>query len=279
MKVSRLTLALLAFWAIGAAPAAPAKLSAFHFNLVEMAKQRGITLEEAARAAQSWGITGVELWFGADESATGAGARLVAAGLKPVSVVLIQDFVHTNDVGRAERALAYARRVGAPHVMVVPGSCREGEDRAAAWRALRPNLEDFLRRATRAGIRVGIEAADPGNAVLRSRRDLREAFAALPTLGHVLDTGNCAPWNDDLLESIAEFRPRIRHVHVKDRSAEDFRKAVPAGTGTIPVREAVADLVRGGYDGWITVECFGSTNVWEDLSRSAAYVRRCASVR
>ena len=53
-----------------------------------------------------------------------------------------------------------------------------------------------------------------------------------------------------------EFREKVMHVHVKHSGAE-------------PTRRAVGELVRTGYDGWLTIECFGSTNMWDDVRCAA----------
>ena len=85
----------------------------------------------------------------------------------------------------------------------------------------------------------------------------------------MLDTGNYLFWTNDVLRAQREFASRIRHVHVKDRAKDDVTRSVAAGTGIIPVKEVLAGLRSANYNGWLTVECFGSTNMWDDVRRSA----------
>lgn len=245
-------------------------LAVFHLHLVEMAKQRQVPLETVAREAQSWGVSGVDLWF---ENGEAEGARLLAAGMKPASVVVFMDLAHTNDVRRTERAVAYARRCGSPRIMLVPGFLRKDEDRDAAWPTVKGNLREFLVRAEKAGLTVDVEDFDSQWIVFGSRAHLRRAFAEFPSLGHVLDTGNYDSWKDDVLAAQEEFAGRIRHVHIKDRGKDRPTVSVAAGTGTVPVREIVRRLVTSGYANWMTMECFGSTNMTADIKASADYLR------
>ena len=245
-------------------------LSVFHVHLVEMARQRGVPLKTAAEAVKSWGIDGVDLWYDHHES---AGEELLSYGLKPATVIAFMDLAGTNDTGRADRIIAYTRRIGSPRIMLVPGFFPKEVSRDAAWRTAKPRLADFLARAAKAGLEVNFEDFDSERVLVGSQAHVRDALADFPSLGHVLDTGNYLFWHDDVLSACDEFLPRIRHVHLKDRDKNAPVKSVAAGTGSIPMREILRRLKRGGYAGWLTLECFGSTNMWEDIRRSAKNVR------
>ncbi len=267
--------AVLAFaCAISAADAASPvrpKLSVFQMHVEEMARQRGVPVEEAVRAVRDWGVTGADLWFAPEQLASNA--KMLSGGLVPATLVVGMDLAHTNDIARRDAAIAYAKRVGSPRIMLVPGHLREGEDRDTAWAAMKPNLADFLRCAEKAGIGVDLEDFD-GHTVVGSRVHLRRAFAAFPSFGHALDTGNYHYWQEDVLAAQREFADRVRHVHVKDRAADDPTRSVAAGTGIVPVRKILAHLDEAGYAGWLTIECFGSTNMWDDVRDSAAFLTR-----
>ncbi|MBQ8061609.1 MAG: sugar phosphate isomerase/epimerase [Bacteroidales bacterium] len=43
---------------------------------------------------------------------------------------------------------------------------------------------------------------------------------------------------------------------------------MPIGTGCIPIREIITELSSSGYQGWFTVEQFGSRNMLEDSRTS-----------
>lgn len=91
-----------------------------------------------------------------------------------------------------------------------------------------------------------------------------------PAVGLLLDTGHAFAAGYDYATLIAEFGPRINHIHLKDVRADvladvrardcSFNAAVRAGMFTIPGDGAVdyAPLARflaeGGYAGWLLVE-------------------------
>ena len=246
------------------------KVSVFHVHLVEMAKERDISLEDVVREVVSWGVTGVDLWFGNQES---EGRRLLSAGMRPSSVIVFMDYARTNDCERAERAIAYAKSCRSPLIMLVPGFLREGQTRESAWSMVREGIGDFLARAERAGIRVAVEDFDSRQAIVGSRAHLRRLLAGFPRLGHVLDTGNYVFWGDNVLDAQDEFAARIKHVHVKDRDCADKTASVAAGRGVIPIRQVIQRLLMVGYDGWLSIECFGSADMMRDLRFSAEFIR------
>lgn len=243
------------------------KISVFERHVVEMARQRGVSVDEAVKAVRSWGIEGADLWFSEEEKP--GNERMLAGGLKAATLIVFMDLAHTNDTARIDAAIAYAKNVGSPRLMLVPGFVKKDENREIAREKMKPNLTDFIQRAEKAELTVDIEDFDASDILVGSQDDLRKTFAAFPKLGHVLDTGNYLFWTNDVLKAQREFAPRIRHVHVKDRAKEDWTRSVAAGTGIIPVRQVVRDLVKTGYGGWLTVECFCSTNMWDDVRISA----------
>ncbi|RIQ20610.1 hydroxypyruvate isomerase family protein [Jiangella rhizosphaerae] len=68
-------------------------------------------------------------------------------------------------------------------------------------------------------------------------------------LGLLLDVYHLAVNGDDVAAAIERFRDRIAHVQLADAPG----RGAP-GTGTLPLRAWVDDLVAGGYDGWMALE-------------------------
>ena len=102
---------------------------------------------------------------------------------------------------------------------------------------------------------------------------LDRLFAASAKLGHAFDTGNYLYCGEDVLPALEHFRDRIGHVHLKDRRAKSDAASVPVGAGIVPVDEVVAKLLESGYDGWFTVEQYGSAQMLEDAAVSIRNVR------
>lgn len=274
MKNKMTTGLIFGVCALGLALACPGadrpRLSVFHNHIADMAKDRGISIAEAVKVAQSWGIEGVDVFDAFDK---GESAEILNAGMLPSTFVLSVDFAHSADSNKVEKALAFVRDRKCPRIMLVPGYLNPGEDRDSAWQTTLPRIRSLVRRAGELGVKVELEDFDDRNAVVGSAEHLRRAFAAVPELGHVFDTGNYDLWGDDARAVMREFRPRIGHVHVKDLSRDGTPRSVAAGTGRLPIRELVSELAKGGYRGWLTIECFGSPDIGRDVETAAAFLR------
>jgi inosose dehydratase len=89
-------------------------------------------------------------------------------------------------------------------------------------------------------------------------------------IGLCLDTGHFAYAGDDPLEMLRRYRDRVWHVHFKDCDGPTVERAkvegwdyVTAirngifcgiGEGSVDHAGFLAELVSGGYEGWIVVE-------------------------
>ena len=70
------------------------------------------------------------------------------------------------------------------------------------------------------------------------------------------------------MTQFGHFRKQIGHVHLKDRTAPYDMTCVPAGDGCIPMGEIIGKLKESGYEGWYTVEQYGSRKMLEDSRTS-----------
>jgi hydroxypyruvate isomerase len=68
-------------------------------------------------------------------------------------------------------------------------------------------------------------------------------------LGLLLDVYHLAVNGDDVPAAIAAHRDRIAHVQIADAPGRD-----QPGTGELPIADWTADLLAGGYDGWLGLE-------------------------
>ena len=270
-KLSKMTFLSLCAVVLSVSVQAAPRLSVFHDHIAKMAEQEKIPLADAVRSVRALGVTGVEVMNTEDRASVEV---VLAAGLEVSRYVVFTDFAKNDSTNEIAEAFAFAARHHVSGIMLVPGYFHTNEmSKAEAWAAMKPRISKFVGEAVKRGISVELEDFDWFEAVVGSRADLRTAFKAEPRLGHVLDTGNYAYWGDDVLAAMREFRPRIRHVHVKDRDRADPRKSVAAGTGAMPITEILASLNRTGYDGWYVIECFGSDDFRRDITRSAEFLR------
>ena len=151
---------------------------------------------------------------------------------------------------------------------VVYDMLKKGEDREALWPDVRRRLTAFVRKAGEKGLPVGCEDFDSADVSVGSQAHLRRALAEIPGLEHVLDTGNYTFWKDDVLSALAEFRPRIGHVHVKDLDRADPRWKDFYANGSPETADALADLPR---DIVICDWYYGKTFEWGGVSAPGDY--------
>lgn len=225
------------------------------------------SLGEALALGRSWGYDGVELRLIDGElidpgmpAAQRAQIRrtLATAGLPAVAV---DSSIRLTDGGAAaaqlNQFLELASDWEAPLVRVFGGPLPAGgPGRAAGLEAAARVLTAAAPRAARLGVRIGLETHD----------DFSAARVVAGVLARVPDPGVGAVWDshhpfragESAAEAYAALAPRILLAQVKDarRAPEraDGWQLVLLGQGEVPVREMLALLAGGGYQGWVSVE-------------------------
>lgn len=146
-------------------------------------------------------------------------------------------------------------------------------DRAAAWRRSVEALRQAGETAAKTGVTLGLEALNRYETSLLNTAAQARAMVdeiGLPHLGVHLDTYHMNIEERDMAGAIAAAGPRLVHVHCADGD-----RAAP-GRSHIPWDHVVAALRAAGYDGWLTIEAFGTalpalaaaTKVWRDFFAS-----------
>ncbi len=184
--------------------------------------------------------------LGLDAEARRAVARaLTRAGVTLVcldtSIELAQPFDRALPA-----AVELASEWGAPAVRVFGGA-------GGALDEIARRLEPVLGRAEELGVTIALETHDAFSSAALVAELLQRvpspAFAAIWDVHHPFRLGESP---DDVVRALGA---RIHLVHVKDarRNGDDW-ELVSLGEGEVPVRESLAALAAGGYDGWLTVE-------------------------
>ena len=111
------------------------------------------------------------------------------------------------------------------------------------------------RRGAAVGVPVALHPSSHHGTLLFSRSDYDEMFAQLdPALvGWVPDTGHILRGGQDLLDTLAAYRERIRYLHLKDVDATGTWRML--GEGACDIR-AVVDHVAAApaFNGWVVAE-------------------------
>ena len=267
-KLLLIALAALSLGSCASKPEAP-KISIFCDHIWTVAHQEGLSFAEAAARIREIGYTGadVRVLQKPEELYT-----LDSLGFAHACAIADIDFSAGDQPDMEDIALNFMQMHKYEHLLLVPGLMAPeatAEDREAARR----RIVAFAAKASAQGIRVMLEDYDNPRSLCFNTERLDSLFTLSGDLGHVFDTGNYLFAGEDALEAYQLFRDRIDHVHLKDRVAPNDMHCVPAGRGCIPIDTIVRDLLTSGYDGWLTIEQYGSRQMLEDSRTAYANVR------
>ena len=263
-----LPLLALLLCACGQKPAEAPKISIFCDHIWTVARQEGISFREAATKIREIGYDGadVRVLQNPDELRI-----LDSLGFGHACAIADIDYGAGEQPEMEAKALAFLETYGYDRLLLVTGLMPEGST-AADRDAARQRIAAFVKRVSDKGYCIMVEDFDNPRSLCYDMAGLDSLFTLAPGLGHVFDTGNYLFAGDDALVAYGRFRDRIGHVHLKDRAAPDDMHCVPAGSGCVPIADIVGKLVASGYDGWLTVEQYGSRQMLEDSKAAYANV-------
>lgn len=149
---------------------------------------------------------------------------------------------------------------------VFTGTGATAEERARGVAA----HQEMADRAAAHGLTLAIEPLNRFECYFLNTAADSAAYVAevgRPNFGYLYDTFHANIEERDPIGAIAATAPAIAHVHISEND-----RGAP-GSGHIDIAGTIAALRRAGYDGWLTVEAFGSalpdlaaaTRVWRPL--------------
>jgi sugar phosphate isomerase/epimerase len=117
-------------------------------------------------------------------------------------------------------------------------------------------LDRASNRAEQLGVRIGVETHDAFLAAATVAELM--AMVSSPWVGAVWDSHHPCRAGESPGQVYAAIGSRLCLAQVKDAArtgaGPDDWRLVPLGEGDVPVREMLALLIGGGYDGWVSVE-------------------------
>ncbi len=157
----------------------------------------------------------------------------------------------------ARRFIDLAHRMGTPYVRVFPNQFVAGEDKQVTFARISEGLHELGEYARPANVTVIVE----------SHGEFRRGETLLPILEGAKSKNVAFLWDahhtcvegEKPADTWAELGKYTRHTHLKDSlpipgKPKEDRRYVLTGTGQIPVKEIVAVLARGGYQGYYCFE-------------------------
>lgn len=163
-----------------------------------------------------------------------------------------------------EKAIRFAKAMGAPVVNTDEGIRPAWLDDEEVWHVMRYTLKKVLLIAERYGVAIGIE---PHQSLSKTTAGLLRIATLVdsPMLRVNYDTGNAFLGGEDPYEGLEAVAGRVVHIHAKDiaiQQAEEEKGKVTGtpvgcacGDGVIDWARVVRILKAHGYDGVLSVEC------------------------
>ena len=247
-------------------------ISVFASFIRRTAKERGVSLAEAADMLYALGVRGFDV--GPDDADL---PELAATRLKPINFYYFPDWFGRNDRSKTfspEECLRRATQLGVPRIMVVPPNFTDGKDSPEEFEKILAHMKEFVAEAKKRSIVVTVEDFGGTANCCSYAKYLKRFLEEIPDIRFALDSGNLyyAGRGDDILEMMAFAKGRIGHVHLKDQSAANNREYVTLGLGAVPNERIVKSVGATGYDGWYTLENpVGDT--YNDTVRQVALVK------
>src|SRR5262245_37090383 len=205
---------------------------------------------------------------------------VVAAYDLTCDFVTLDRAAHRRAVESAHAGLARAARLGAEHVMVVPGELKPEIAPSRARSLVVDGLRRCLDAAARLGLGLSLENLGYQAELCGRAEHLEEICAAVgPPLGVTFDAGNFLFAREDPVEALRRLAPRVVHVHLKDwlSPGSDAHGApahvgAPLGAGVVDLTAVVAGLRALGYAGRLSVEYEGPDDPRLAVRRGVAYL-------
>lgn len=246
-------------------------VSVFGVSIAKMARERNITIAEAADMLYGLGVRGFDI--GPDSKDLPA---LAATKLKPINFYYFPKmFGPDNGAAECKHCLDRAVEYGVPRVMIVPSDFTKDGDEAAEFAKIVSSMKMFVDEGRKRGITITVE--DFGGSSLNAAsyaKYLKRLLDEVPGLCFALDSGNLyyAGRGDDILEMMEYAKGRIAHVHLKDQTKENNRRYATLGLGAVPNEKIVKSVNAMGYEGWYTLEN-PVGDVYTDVVRQVAVLK------
>ena len=162
--------------------------------------------------------------------------------------------VRAAQLDEARRFIDLAHRLGVPYVRVFPDRVPQGEPKPAVIARIVDGLRTLGDHAKGGGVTVILES----HGDFTDSPSLLEILkgAAMPTVAFLWDAHHtCVAGKESPADTFKALGSFVRHTHLKDSRPEGTGvRYVLTGAGTVPVRDTVAVLAKGGYRGYYGFE-------------------------
>ena len=253
------------------------KISVFAVHINTIAQQEGISFIEAAAKLRQLGYAGADVYpyqedviSVLDSLGFGHSCAIVhvnylgAEHVDSIDANTPRGFFRAGWGDLENAAISFVKRHNYPHLMLVPNVLPDGATLEDAEK-VRSRVAAFADRCVTEGIDLVVESFDNEGSLCYGTQRLQTLLSKSESLGVAFDIGNFTFAKEDPVEAYETLKDKVRHVHIKDRASLEDMTPVPAGTGCSKISTVLQKMKDSGYDGWYTVEVFGSKQMLSDL--------------
>ncbi|MBQ6578668.1 MAG: sugar phosphate isomerase/epimerase [Bacteroidales bacterium] len=242
----------------------PMKISIFCDHIGTVSRQEGISFAEAATKIKEIGYSGADIRVFQNPDHI---RILDSLGFAHACAIADIPYCEGPQEELEAATLSFMEEKKFDRLLLVPGLMKEGMTESEKKEAI-GRIAAFAAKVTSKGYVITVEDYDNNRSLCYNGERLDALLKAAPDLSLAFDTGNFLFAGDDTGKQLEHFMSRIKHVHLKDRVSSTDMTCVPAGTGCAGIQGIVQKLLDQGYNGWFTIEQYGSRAMLED-SRTA----------
>lgn len=241
------------------------KISIFCDHIDSIARQEGITFAEAAAKVRALGYAGVDVEVTIPQEKL---QILKDLGFETACAIAHINYSKGPQPDMEQRVLDLLKERGFKRLLIVPDLMTESTvvDDVIA------RVAEFAKRTEAIGAIATVEDYDNAKSPCYNIELVGKFLNAYKGVGHTFDTGNYLFAGEDCIKALQMYHGSVAHVHLKDRVSASDLSCPAVGTGCIPIIEVVRFLLADGYDGWFTVEQYGSRQMLKDATESFANV-------
>lgn len=253
------------------------KISVFAVHINTIAQQENISFTEAAVKVRQMGYAGADVYpyqedviHVLDSLGFGHSCAIVhinylgAEHVDSIDANTPRGFFRAGWGDLEKVAISFVKKHNYPHLMLVPNVLPNDATPEDAEK-VRQHVAAFADRCVSEGVDLVVESFDNEGSLCYGTKRLKDLLSRSESLGVAFDIGNFTFAKEDPVEAYETLKGKVRHVHVKDRASLEDMTPVPAGTGCSKISTVLQKMKDSGYDGWYTIEVFGSKQMLSDL--------------
>lgn len=157
-------------------------------------------------------------------------------------------------VEEGKACVEIASRLGIPYIRVFGNNLvgETSEERAACTARVAAGIAQVCEFAADTAVTVLLEVHGDYNKI-ETLKPITDALSDRPNFGLIWDIAHTKAYGDEWSVFYQEFKPYIRHIHIKDHALASGKLVLP-GEGDLPIVPIARKLLEDGYDGYFSLE-------------------------